>query len=174
MSKPHVAHNSGNNEWYTPPEIINAARATLGYIALDPASSEVANRVVGATKFFTAADDGLALHNEWRGTVWMNPPYARGLVQRFCSKLVQSYVDGGVSSALVLVNNATETVWFQQMLKVASAVCFLSRRVKFLNEAGEPVGAPLQGQAVLYFGGEPEWFVLNFHKLGACVRVGGV
>ena len=54
-----IQQNTGNNERYTPKEYIDAAREVLGTIDLDPASSELANETVKATKIYTAEDDGL-------------------------------------------------------------------------------------------------------------------
>jgi len=163
-SKPHVSFNSGNNEWYTPAEYIDAARRVMGEIDLDPASSELANKTVGASVYFTAEDDGLRY--SWDGRVWMNPPYAGELIGLFTNKLANHYQAGDITEAIVLVNNATETNWFQTLLSCASAVCLVKGRIKFIDMDGNPSGAPLQGQAILYLGDKVDSFVANFDEFG--------
>jgi ParB family chromosome partitioning protein len=161
---PHVSRNSGQVEWFTPPEYIEAAKAVMGAIDLDPASCSTAQQFVGAERYYTVEDDGLA--RPWFGRVWLNPPYASGLIEGFTSKLVAEYQAGRVQESLVLVNNATETRWFQAALEVASAVCFPTGRVRFLDASGKPVRTPLQGQAVLYVGRRPGRFVEAFGHFG--------
>lgn len=157
----HVSYNSGDNEWYTPSIYIEAARKTMGNIDLDPASSPEANRIVRATKFFTEEDNGLT--KEWEGNVWMNPPYSQPLIEKFVNKFVESYK---IQQACVLVNNATETAWFQKLLKPARGVCFVKGRVKFIDKEGKASGTPLQGQAILYYGRNTTKFNSNFKEFG--------
>lgn len=164
IARPHVSFNSGNNEWYTPAEYIEAARKVLGRIDLDPASSAIANHTVKATIFYTAEDDGLA--QEWKGSVWMNPPYAGDLVGRFVAKLVCHIEQYDVREAIVLVNNATETAWFQELAIEASAIVFPRGRIRYLRPDGLPDATGLQGQAFVYIGQNEEVFLAEFARFG--------
>lgn len=164
--KPHVAQNSGDNEWYTPAVFVEAARQVMGGIDLDPASSEIANLTVRASQIFTAEVDGL--EQDWPiGRIWCNPPYASNLIGRFAARLAEAAMEG--SQVIVLVNNATETAWFQEIAAECSAICFPKTRIRFLRPDGRP-GAPLQGQAILYSGPSAEKFCSGFAPFGLVVR----
>lgn len=165
VTKAHVANNSGNNEWYTPALFIALAKEVMGGIDCDPASSEVANRTVGAATFHTAESDGRK--QKWHGRVWMNPPYAQPLIWDFCDAAASKFESGEIDEAIVLVNNGTETQWFQRLLSAASAVCFPRSRIKFMDPDGNPSGAPLQGQAIVYLGEKADAFAHAFGKEGA-------
>jgi len=160
---PHVNQNSGDNEWYTPVEYIAAARRAMGGIDLDPASTKEANTVVKAEKFYTAEQDGLT--HPWPGRVWLNPPYSSDWIGAFADKLVSEYHAGRTTAACVLVNNASETDWFEHIAADAGARCDLHGRVKFWAP-DKSVGAPLQGQVVLYLGKDAPRFAESFEKLG--------
>lgn len=166
--KPHVAHNSGQNEWYTPSEWIELARKVMGGIDCDPASSEIANETVKASCYYTAEEDGR--DKPWGARVWMNPPYAQPLIAEFCEQIASRVESGEVNQALVLVNNGTETAWFQRLLSQASAVCFPKSRIRFFSPEGMQ-GAPLQGQAVVYFGNNSASFIEAAKHHGACLAV---
>lgn len=164
ITNAHVSHNTGETEWYTPKVYADAARAVLGAIDLDPASNDIANRVIQAAQIFTL--DDAALEQRWDGRVWMNPPYAQPLVTLFSEKLAASLQAGTVSAAIALVNNATETNWFRTLADVAAAICFPEGRVRFWHPSKE-AAAPLQGQAVLYAGPHVLDFRERFGQFGA-------
>jgi phage N-6-adenine-methyltransferase len=160
-TRPHVAQNTGDPEWFTPADYAAAARAVLGAIDLDPASTPEANAVIQAERFYTAADDGLT--QPWCGRVWLNPPYAN--VEPFANKLAASVTAHDVTTAIVLVNNASETVWFRTISDIASAMCLPTRRIRFWHLARESA-QPLQGQAVLYIGLDGVRFRERFAPFG--------
>ena len=166
LVKAHVTRNGGDNEWYTPAEYVNAATKVMGEIDLDPASTATANEVIRAARFYTAEQDGLA--QEWSGRVWMNPPYARDLIEKFCQKLAESYAAGRVTQACVMVNNSTDSAWFQDLAQSAEAICFHKYRIRFWHPEKE--SNPLQGQVIVYLGRHVQAFHEHFHGFGFVTR----
>lgn len=159
----HVSNNSGNSEWYTPKEYADAVHEVMGFIDTDPCSCEVANEVVRAETYYTAEQDGL--QQEWHGCVYVNPPYGDGTVEEFAVKLMLELDEGRTTQAIFLVNNCTETRWFQTLICHAAAVCFPCGRISFWSPE-RPSKTPLQGQAILYFGQNAKRFKRVFSGIG--------
>ena len=141
----------------------------MGGIDLDPASSKVAQKTVKAGQFYSIENDGLS--EEWAGNVWLNPPYSKDLCSKFIEKLIGEIEADRVKQAVLLVNNATETAWFQMSLQQASAVCFPCGRIRFCDSRGKPAKSPLQGQMFLYFGDRTDQFQQVFSEVGSCSLV---
>ena len=161
---PRVVAYGGHAEYYTPPEIIELARKTMGSIDLDPCSNKFAQKYIKAKKFFTEKDDGL--NKEWVGNVWLNPPYVYKVIGEWVDKLI---CEKGVKRAIILTNNNTETLWGQSLLSACNAICFPSGRIKFWNRDGQNPRGPLQGQMILGFRVDPKTFCDNFRPLGFCL-----
>lgn len=171
MGRAAISLSTGNHEWYTPLEVIESARKVLGVIDLDPASSELANSFVKATKYFSFEDDGLL--QEWFGRVWLNPPFNRGIIDAFADKLLTS---SKVESAIVLTDNATDAKWFRKLVEGCSGLIFTTSRLNFINSAkfvrGEKTarGRHLRGSAFFYFGKSVNAFHVEFGKYGWCCK----
>jgi phage N-6-adenine-methyltransferase len=154
---------TGDNEWNTSEKIVEAAREALGAIDLDPATTEEANKIVGAARILTKQEDGLK--HEWYGRVWLNPPYAQPLIAQFALKMVAEYKAGRVAAGIMLTNNYTDTEWFHEAVAIADAICFTRGRVKFYKSNGK-IAKPTQGQASFYFGPDIELFAQVFDRVG--------
>lgn len=176
-------HSAASVEHYTPPHIVEAARATLGRIDLDPASCAAANETVGAPDFFTEAEDGLA--RAWGSKaapsrVFLNPPGGvlagpagpydtRSSACAWWRHLLCEHLDGRVSAAVFLAFNLEflstaqdpRGVWPSPL---AYPVCILSRRLRFSGAASPP-----HASALVYLGPDPGAFHANFRALGSIV-----
>jgi DNA N-6-adenine-methyltransferase (Dam) len=130
-----VFGSSKSDEHNTPKFLIDAARAIMGGIDLDPMSNAIANRTVRAHRIFTKADDGLA--KPWLGRVWLNPPFS--LADRAVPKLIASYESGDVFEAVLLLKSAVETKRYQLLYDYPFVE--LNKRVNY-TAPGNKDGAP--------------------------------
>lgn len=161
-----------HESWFTPPSIIEAARAVLGGFDLDPASCRAANETVRAVNICSLGSTPAAcdVERRWTGRVWLNPPYSRK-IRAFVGKLVSEYEHpaGGVTEAILLTNASVDTTWWRLAASRASSICFTRGRIQFLCN-GEPVGSPPCGQSFFYFGPRPDAFKNAFGAIGYFVR----
>lgn len=157
-----------SDTWRTPAHVLELARLLLGGIDTDPASSQGANRLVGATRFYTREQDGLCL--AWPGRVWCNPPYSKrnGISQAaaFLAKLQEQYGAGVTTEGLLLTNVCTDTAWFTSMWQMP--LCFVQGRLRFTRD-GHDGGSPRYANVIAYVGRRPERFAQVFGGLGHIV-----
>lgn len=140
----------------------------MGGIDLDPASCEFAQRTVQAAEWFNEERDGLV--QPWHGRVYLNPPFARGLVDKFIDKLVCERPN--YDEAILLVNSQTETAWFQKLGEIANVIAFPRGRVYFHNERTRQQN-PVFGSAFVYIGDRRDAFADAFAD-ECLVLAGGV
>lgn len=157
-----INQDSGIQEYYTPPRFIEAARAVMGYISLDPASSEAANRIVQARYIFTRDDDGLT--KRWFGNVWLNHPYGRKENRLWISKLVDEYIEERVHEAIGICFASTSEKWIRPLM--IGTVCFVRGRVKFLKPDLSEAGASTKGSMIYYLGDRSSVFADHFRQFG--------
>ena len=157
--------DKSSKEYYTPKYIVDNARIVMGGdIDLDPASCDIAQKTIRAIKYYTKYDDGLKY--VWYGRIWLNPPYGRGITNRWIQKLINS---GDIEQYCCLVNTITDTKYGQQLVKDADVVCFFNGRIKFNTPNGVMVFPPL-GNMLCYKGVEVERFYKQFKELGTIMK----
>lgn len=159
-----INQTSGDVEIYTPDQIIDAARQTFGgWIDLDPASCEVANKRVRAIRFFTKEDDGL--RQPWFGNVWVNHPFGREFNKKWIGKMVSEFEDRPEVKAICCITFAsTSEEWFRPLLDYPQ--CFLWPRTNYLRPDGSIYRGVTKGSVVTYFGRNLEAFKKAFSGLG--------
>jgi len=160
------ARNGDANDWQTPAEYVDLARKVLKGIDLDPFSSEDANQTVQAKQYLDEHDN--ALEKEWPKcrSVWMNPPYGARILPAVIEKFCREYKEGTFKTAIVLVNNATETRWLIQLVKCANAILFTDHRIQFETPDHKVSSSNTRGQCFFYFGPDAKSFLAEFSAKG--------
>ncbi len=157
-----INQDSGNCEWFTPQPIIEAARACMGGIDLDPFSSELANKRVKAESIFTKEDNGLS--KMWWGRVWMNHPFSKEMNAVCIRKIVDGWGHRYFDVACCITFASTSERWFQPLLRYPQ--CFLHGRTNYHLPNGEMKRGVTKGSVVTYLGDYPEKFHEAFKLLG--------
>lgn len=148
------------DDFFTSQTIIEPARRVLGNIDLDPASHPVANQVVKANCFFTAANS--ALCREWAGRVWLNPPFSQW--ERWVPKIIDEWKSGRIEAMCILCATRTLTAqYFAPIHRNCDAICILRGRIPFW---GGRASTPDDGHAVFYFGKKTEHFKREMGSIG--------
>ena len=155
--------HTGDPEWYTPAIYIEAARAVMGSIDLDPASNDLAQKVVGAGKWYGVEDDGL--QQTWQGNVFLNPPYGQPEMPQFAEKLCNEVEADNVPHAIMLSNNSTDARWWHRSTEVAASICFTLGRISFYKDH-DCTSQPTNGQTFFYFGENTDQFRSVFSEFG--------
>lgn len=131
------------DEWYTPKYIFDA----MGDVRfdLDVAAPDDGPRHVPC-KGWISSD---SLEQDWRGFIWMNPPYGgRNALHPWLRK----FADHG--NGICIVPDRTSAPWFQAAAPRMDAALFLSPKVKFERPDGTTGNSP--GTGSVLFGRGPE------------------
>lgn len=166
MTSPQALHSSNTPKWGTPVWLIEAARELLGYIHLDPASSEEFNFYVKALMIYTESCNGLLPECEWSGNVLLNPP--GGLVIEFWDKLISSIKSGQVEKAFWVGFSVGQLCIMADKPEhpLDYSTCILRKRLKFNREDLTPGGGPSHGNYVTAINCDPVMFEKIFSKHG--------
>lgn len=128
-------------EWLTPPQLVKQ----LGEFDLDPCCP-IDAPFYHATNHYTIIDDGLS--KEWKGRVYLNPPYGRGM-ELWLEKLKQH----GNGIALIFARTETKC-FFEHIWHDADAILFVKGRIKFYHVSGVQGGTPGAPSVFIAYGKE--------------------
>lgn len=138
QAKRSVHFSSKTCEWATPPELFAKLDAEFRF-DLDPCATPDNAK---CARYFTRGDDGLA--REWRGRVFMNPPYRREIG----AWMAKAWKSSQATAELVvcLVPSRTDTAWWHEYA-MRGEVRYLPGRLRF---GGASNSAPFPSAVVVF------------------------
>lgn len=136
---------AATDEWYTPRYIFDALGETFD---LDVSAPEGGGPHVPAREWISK--DSLSC--EWRGFVWMNPPFGgrNGLVPW----LDKFFAHG---NGIALTPDRTSAPWWQDANRRADATLFIAGKVRFIRPDGSEGKSPGNGTTLFAAGDRAVW-----------------
>lgn len=129
--------SSAKDDWETPQDFFDRYNNAY-HFTLDAASSDENAK---CQNHYTIADDGL--HKNWGGqTVWLNPPYGRGIGKWVQKAYEEAQKPGTV--VVCLLPARTDTAWFHDYCRKGQ-ITFIRGRLKF---GGSKNSAPFPSMVV--------------------------
>jgi phage N-6-adenine-methyltransferase len=175
-----ILYSAKSNNWNTPPIIFEWLKP-MGPIKLDPCANATSNvPSLAQIIYINEGSNGLTL--PWdktadgkEGYVFCNPPYSKDKlnpkgIQTWIDKAVMEWNQNSVETIL-LVPARTDTKWFQGLMQVASACCFIKGRVGFIQETAsgpQDAKAPFPS-ALVYLGKRSMLFCKTLDSKGWCI-----
>lgn len=135
-----VLFSSKSMEWATPREFFRKLDSQFAF-TLDPCARSH-NAV--CSKYYTPEDDGLL--QDWSGnTVFVNPPYGRGIGQWVKKSYEEGCKDG--TTVVMLIPARTDTKYWHEYAMKADEVRLIKGRLKF---GGGSNSAPFPSAVVVF------------------------
>ena len=100
--------------------------------------------------------------------MWLNPPYSRGIMNKFVEKLI---METDISSYICLVNSSTDTKWCHLLMDNSDAMCLTKGRISFINKKGIKSKGNSRGQIFFYKGSDIISFEKEFKKYGKIIML---
>jgi phage N-6-adenine-methyltransferase len=149
--------STGKDDWATPPEVFDPLNAEFGF-TLDAAANSRNHRCsewFGPDHPDNSRRNALYSGLSWGdGSVWINPPYSRGLQGKFIERA--ALAGANFQRVVMLLPARTDTrafhdhIWDRKQHKPHSwvrEVRFLKGRVRFV---GAPASAPFPSMIVVF------------------------
>lgn len=125
MAKPVIAAGR-----IPPKAIVEAARAAMGEIHLDPAGSEWANETIRA-HVWHQWQDATKVNMTWHGKVWLCPPFPPNDTNPLADRLLRELDADRVTHAVWLSPDCHDRDWGQALHERAAALCNIRGRLEF-------------------------------------------
>jgi hypothetical protein len=164
ISSASAAAEYDGDSYGTPAKYVEPGRRVMGGIDFDPASNARAANVIRAKRYCTKEDSGLLV--PWvADSIWLNPPYSKGLIEAFVKKFCDELALEHFDTAIVLVNSSTETDWYQSLLGACDAICLPDHRIAFELD-GVAIDQNRYAQTFFYVGDAIDAFEREYSQFG--------